>query len=83
MTEWRRDLRVSLATWAEARLYVGTAYLVTWAVLERCSAPSEQTTLLLRALRGGGPEVLGEDEQGRWLAASAGWMLNTPRNRPP
>nr|NIR39311.1 hypothetical protein [Actinomycetota bacterium]NIS34020.1 hypothetical protein [Actinomycetota bacterium]NIT97205.1 hypothetical protein [Actinomycetota bacterium]NIU20882.1 hypothetical protein [Actinomycetota bacterium]NIU68827.1 hypothetical protein [Actinomycetota bacterium] len=41
MTAWRRDLRVSLATWAEARLYVGTAYIVTWAVLERLEPPPD------------------------------------------
>lgn len=39
MRGWRRDFVASLTSWAEARLYVGTAYIATWAILERLEPP--------------------------------------------
>ena len=39
MKGWRRDFIASLASWAEARLYIATAYVATWAILDRLEPP--------------------------------------------
>lgn len=39
MNEWRRPMRASLAAWVEARLYVATAYITTWAIIDRLEPP--------------------------------------------
>lgn len=39
MSGWRRDFIASLSSWTEARLYVATAYLTTWALLDRLEPP--------------------------------------------
>jgi len=36
---WKRDFVASLTSWTEARLYVATAYIVTWAIVERLEPP--------------------------------------------
>jgi len=36
---WKRDFIASLTSWTEARLYVATAYIVTWAILDRLEPP--------------------------------------------
>ncbi|MEZ5243843.1 MAG: mannosyltransferase family protein [Acidimicrobiales bacterium] len=39
MKGWRRDFIASLTSWTEARLYVATAYIATWAILDRLEPP--------------------------------------------
>lgn len=39
MRSWKRDFIASLTSWTEARLYVATAYIVTWAILDRLEPP--------------------------------------------
>lgn len=39
MKGWKRDFIASLTSWTEARLYVATAYIVTWAILDRLEPP--------------------------------------------
>lgn len=39
MRSWRRDLTAALTSWTEARLYVATAYITTWAIIDRLEPP--------------------------------------------
>ncbi|MEM7140534.1 MAG: mannosyltransferase family protein [Actinomycetota bacterium] len=39
MRGWRRDFVAALTAWTEARLYVATAYITTWAILDRLEPP--------------------------------------------
>jgi hypothetical protein len=36
---WRREFIAALTSWTEARLYVATAYITTWAILDRLEPP--------------------------------------------
>jgi hypothetical protein len=39
MRSWKPDFIASLTSWTEARLYVATAYIATWAILDRLEPP--------------------------------------------
>lgn len=39
MKGWKRDFIASLTSWTEARLYVATAYIAAWAILDRLEPP--------------------------------------------
>lgn len=41
MKGWSRDFIASLTSWTEARLYVATAYIATWAILDRLEPPPD------------------------------------------
>jgi hypothetical protein len=36
---WKHDFIASLTSWTEARLYVATAYITTWAIIDRLEPP--------------------------------------------
>lgn len=39
MRSWKPDFLAALTSWTEARLYVATAYVATWAILDRLEPP--------------------------------------------
>ena len=39
LKDWKPEFVASLTSWTEARLYVATAYIVTWAILDRLEPP--------------------------------------------
>lgn len=39
MRSWKPDFLAALASWCEARLYVGAAYVTTWALIDRLEPP--------------------------------------------
>lgn len=41
MRGWKRDFIAAITSWTEARLYVATAYIATWAILDRLEPPPD------------------------------------------